>query len=100
MMSRKIVDIYNLGHPDLPDLFSHRCTLPNKDIHRQQLGGDLFRRVLLPWHVLILLDATRHTSSRTTSVGVDHWPATAAPMDIIAPETALTVNLNHCDMPN
>jgi hypothetical protein len=27
--------------------------------------------VLLPWHVMVLLDAIRHTSSRTTSVGVD-----------------------------
>jgi hypothetical protein len=35
------------------------------------LGDDLFRRLLLPWRVLILLDAMRHTSSRTTSVGVD-----------------------------
>jgi hypothetical protein len=46
--------------------------LRNKDIDLPQLGDDLFRRVLLPWHVLILLDAIRHTSSRTTSVGVDH----------------------------
>ncbi len=36
-----------------------------------QPGDDLFRLVLPPWHVLILLDAMRHTSSRTTSVGAD-----------------------------
>jgi hypothetical protein len=41
-----------------------------KQGHRlPQLGDDLFRRVPLPWHVLILLDAIRHTSSRATSVG-------------------------------
>ncbi len=36
-----------------------------------QFGDDLFRRVLLPWHVLILFDAIRLTSSRATSVGAD-----------------------------
>jgi hypothetical protein len=36
-----------------------------------QLGDERFRRALLPWHVLILLDAIRHISSRTTSVGLD-----------------------------
>ena len=40
-----------------------------KEIVLPQLGDDLFRRLLLPWHVLILLDAIRHTSSRTTISG-------------------------------
>ena len=53
------------------DRFGDRNPLRNKDIDLPQLGGDLFRRVLLPCHVLILLDAMRHTSSRTTSMGVD-----------------------------
>jgi len=61
----------HLGHPDLPDRVAHRRPLLNKDIHLPQLGDNLFRRVLLPWHVMVLLDAIRHTSSRTTSVGVD-----------------------------
>lgn len=60
-----------LSHPILPDRISYRSPLRNKNIDLPQLGDDLFRRVLLPWHVLILLDAIRHTSSRTTSTGVE-----------------------------
>jgi len=58
--------------PNLPDRLGDRDPLRNKDIDLPQLYDDLFRHMLLPWHVLILLDAIRHTSSRTTSVGVDH----------------------------
>ena len=57
----------------------------NRNVDLPHLGDDLFRRVLLPWNVLILLDAIRHASSRTTAMGVDHrlmasanYPAMAA----------------------
>jgi hypothetical protein len=46
--------------------------LRKKDIGVPQFGDDRFRCLLLPWHVPILLDALRHTSSRTTSMGADH----------------------------
>lgn len=66
--------IRHLGHPNLLNRVGQLRPLRNKEIHLPQLGDDLFTRVLLPWNVLILLDAVRHTSSRTTSVEVDHAP--------------------------
>jgi hypothetical protein len=51
--------------------FGHGGTPRRKCMHLLHLGDNLFRRVLLPWHVLILLDAIRHPSSRITSAGVD-----------------------------
>ena len=51
--------------------------LGRQDNRKGRLGDDLLRRVLLPWHVLILLDAKRHTSSRTTSLGADQLVAPA-----------------------
>ncbi|MBM3520873.1 MAG: spore coat U domain-containing protein, partial [Alphaproteobacteria bacterium] len=54
-----------------------------------QLGDDLLRLVLLSRHILILLDAIRHTSSRTTSVGVDHYHWAYSPRP---PILSLTLN--------
>src|SRR4029453_15652794 len=63
--------ICHLAHPDLADCVHHVLALRNQNIHLPQLRDDLFRLVSLPCHCSPP-GCQRHTSSRTTSMGVDH----------------------------
>src|SRR5262249_36848697 len=60
----------HLAHTDLPDRLRHALALRDQNIHLPQLRDDLFRLVAShcspPGY-------QRHTSSRTTSMGVDHF---------------------------
>src|SRR3954451_11880362 len=60
--------IGNLAHPDLANGVGNVLSLRDKNIDLPQLRDDLFRLMVLPRH-LVLLDAKRHTSGRTTSKG-------------------------------
>src|SRR5262249_32705879 len=61
----------HLAHTDLPDRLRHALALRDQNIHLAQLRDDLFRLVALPCHCSPP-GYQRHTSSRTTSMGVDH----------------------------
>src|SRR5262249_41881880 len=63
--------IRHLAHPDLADCVHHVLALRNQNIDLPQLRNDLFRLVSLPCHCSPP-GCQRHTSSRTTSMGVDH----------------------------
>src|SRR5262249_40122694 len=67
----------HLAHTDLPDRLRHALALRDQNIHLAQLRDDLFRLVALPCHCSPPR-CQRHTSSRTTSMGVDHFSATIA----------------------
>src|SRR5262249_55600316 len=69
--------IRHLAHPDLADCVHHVLALRNQNIDLPQLRNDLFRLVSLPCHCSPP-GCQRHTSSRTTSMGVDQ-PHTAPP---------------------
>src|SRR5262249_42295100 len=62
--------IRHLAHPDLADCVHHVLALRNQNIDLPQLRNDLFRLVSLPCHCSPP-GCQRHTSSRTTSMGVD-----------------------------
>src|SRR4029077_16667525 len=62
--------IRHLAHPDLADLVHHVLALRDQNIDPPQLRNDLFRLVSLPCHCSPP-ECQRHTSSRTTSMGVD-----------------------------
>src|SRR5262249_8011381 len=64
--------IRHLAHPDLADCVHHVLALRDQNIDLPQLRNDLFRLVSLPCHCSPP-GCQRHTSSRTTSMGVDHW---------------------------
>src|SRR5262249_12634830 len=66
--------IRHLAHPDLADCVHHVLTLRDQNIDLPQLRDDLFRLVSLPCHCSPP-GCQRHTSSRTTSMGVDHTSA-------------------------
>src|SRR5262245_45176573 len=61
--------IRHLAHPDLADCVHHVLALRNQNIDLPQLRNDLFRLVSLPCHCSPP-GCQRHTSSRTTSMGV------------------------------
>src|SRR5262249_36182351 len=63
--------IRHLTHPDLADCIHHVLALRDQNIDLPQLRDDLFRLVSLPCHCSPP-GCQRHTSSRTTSMGVDH----------------------------
>src|SRR5262249_39661621 len=63
--------IRHLAHPDLADCIHHVLALRDQNIELPQLRDDLFRLVPLPCHCSPP-GCQRHTSSRTTSMGVDH----------------------------
>src|SRR5215472_6771969 len=63
--------IRHLAHPDLTDCIYHVLALRDQNIDLPQLRDDLFRLVSLPCHCSPP-GCQRHTSSRTTSMGVDH----------------------------
>src|SRR5262249_46019451 len=60
-----------LAPPDLADCVRHFLALRDQNIDLPQLRDDLFRLVSLPCHYSPP-GCQRHTSSRTTSMGVDH----------------------------
>src|SRR5262249_20880126 len=60
----------HLTHPDLADCIHHVLALRDQNIDLPQLRDDLFRLVSLPCHCSPP-GCQRHTSSRTTSMGVD-----------------------------
>src|SRR5262249_47375059 len=62
--------IRHLAHPDLADCVHHVLALRDQNIDLPQLRNDLFRLVSLPCHCSPP-GCQRHTSSRTTSMGVD-----------------------------
>src|SRR6202008_4169971 len=62
--------IRHLAHPDLADCIHHVLALRDQNIDLPQLRNDLFRLVSLPCHCSPP-GCQRHTSSRTTSMGVD-----------------------------
>src|SRR5215813_14085799 len=64
--------IRHLAHPNLADGVRHGLPLRDQNIDLPQLRDDLFRLVSLPCHCSPP-GCQRHTSSRTTSMGVDHW---------------------------
>src|SRR5262249_52277142 len=61
-------------HPDLADRVHHVLALRDQNIDLPQLRNDLFRLVSLPCHCSPP-GCQRHTSSRTTSMGVDQLHA-------------------------
>src|SRR6476661_3500821 len=63
--------IRHLAHPDLADCVHQVLALRDQNIDLPQLRNDLFRLVSLPCHCSPP-ECQRHTSSRTTSMGVDH----------------------------
>src|SRR5260370_38951073 len=63
--------IRHLAHPDLADCVHHVLALRDQNIDLPQLRNALFRLVSLPCHCSPP-GCQRHTSSRTTSMGVDH----------------------------
>src|SRR6202040_2343687 len=63
--------IRHLAHPDLADRVHHVLALRDQNIDLPQLRNDLFRLVSLSCHCSPP-GCQRHTSSRTTSMGVDH----------------------------
>src|SRR6476661_1088972 len=72
--------IRHLAHPDLADCVHQVLALRDQNIDLPQLRNDLFRLVSLPCHCSPP-ECQRHTSSRTTSMGVDqfskapsYWP--------------------------
>src|SRR5262249_17879661 len=60
------------AHPDLADWVHHVLALRDQNIDLPQLRDDLFRLVSLPCHCSPP-GCQRHTSSRTTSMGVNQW---------------------------
>src|SRR5262249_13267028 len=62
--------IRHLAHPDLANGVHHVLALRDQNIDLPQLRDDLFRLVSLPCHSSPP-GCQRHTSSRTTSMGVD-----------------------------
>src|SRR6476659_7841327 len=62
--------IRHLAHPDLADCVHQVLALRDQNIDLPQLRNDLFRLVSLPCHCSPP-ECQRHTSSRTTSMGVD-----------------------------
>src|SRR5262249_43821109 len=64
-----------LAHPDLADCIHHVLALRDQNIDLPQLRDDLFRLVSLPCHCSPP-GCQRHTSSRTTSMGVDQMCST------------------------
>src|SRR5262249_45969934 len=66
--------IRHLAHPDLTDCIHHVLALRDQNIDLPQLRDDLFRLVSLPCHCSPP-GCQRHTSSRTTSMGVDQLGA-------------------------
>src|SRR5262249_33288947 len=62
--------IRHLAHPHLADCVRHGLPLRDQNIDLAQLRNDLFRLVSLPCHCSPP-GCQRHTSSRTTSMGVD-----------------------------
>src|SRR5262249_36131177 len=62
--------IRHLAHADLADCVHHVLALRDQNIDLPQLRNDLFRLVSLPCHCSPP-GCQRHTSSRTTSMGVD-----------------------------
>src|SRR5262249_23046084 len=64
--------IRHLAHADLADCVHHILALRDQNIDLPQLRNDLFRLVSLPCHCSPP-GCQRHTSSRTTSMGVDQW---------------------------
>src|SRR5262249_53939162 len=64
--------IRHLTHPDLADCIHHVLALRDQNIDLPQLRNDLFRLVSLPCHCSPP-GCQRHTSSRTTSMGVDQY---------------------------
>src|SRR5262249_9189092 len=67
--------IRHLAHADLADCVHHILALRDQNIDLPQLRNDLFRLVSLPCHCSPP-GCQRHTSSRTTSMGVDQWRPT------------------------
>src|SRR5262249_1338494 len=63
--------IRHLAHPDLADCVHHVLALRDQNIDLPQLRDDLFRLVSLPCHCSPP-GCQRHTSSRTTLMGVNH----------------------------
>src|SRR5262249_26849428 len=72
--------IRHLAHPDLADCVHHVLALRDQNIDLPQLRNDLFRLVSLPCHCSPP-GCQRHTSSRTTSMGVDHSGRRIPPTD-------------------
>src|SRR5215468_5441016 len=70
--------IRHLTHPDLADCIHHVLALRDQNIDLPQLRDDLFGLVSLPCHCSPP-GCQRHTSSRTTSMGVDHLDALIEP---------------------
>src|SRR6266566_574680 len=64
--------IRHLAHPDLADCVHQVLALRDQNIDLPQLRNDLFRLVSLPCHCSPP-GCQRHTSSRTTSMGVDQF---------------------------
>src|SRR5262249_61521051 len=61
--------IRHLAHPDLADCIHHVLALRDQNIDLPQLRDDLLRLVSLPCHCSPP-GCQRHTSTRTTSMGV------------------------------
>src|SRR5262249_17827219 len=78
--------IRHLAHPDLADCVHHVLALRDQNIDLPQLRNHLFRLVSLPCHCSPP-GCQRHTSSRTTSMGVDHSIASAETGTLIPAET-------------
>src|SRR5262249_32581688 len=83
--------IRHLAHPDLTDCIHHVLALRDQNIDLPQLRDDLFRLVSLPCHCSPP-GCQRHTSSRTTSMGVDqeHNQQRSLPMLTLAPTAIRT----------
>src|SRR5262249_53310816 len=71
--------IRHLAHPDLADRVHHVLALRDQNIDLPQLRNDLFRLVSLPCHCSPP-GCQRHTSSRTSSMGVDHTSSLLRPL--------------------
>src|SRR5262249_38071091 len=76
--------IRHLAHPDLADCVRYVLALRDQNIDLPQLRNDLFRLVTLPCHCSPPR-CQRHTSSRTTSMGADHYQRLSIDWDAANP---------------
>src|SRR5215472_8190417 len=77
--------IRHLTHPDLADCIHHVLALRDQNIDLPQLRDGLVRLVSLPCHCSPP-GCQRHTSSRTTSMGVDHYVWSKRTLSLLRPQ--------------
>src|SRR5262249_30993435 len=76
--------IRHLAHPHLSYCVPYVLAMRDQNIDLPQLRNDLFRLVSLPCHCSPP-GCQRHTSSRTTSMGVDHYQRLSIDWDAANP---------------